>query len=233
MGKQIRLNQERAKTDAELIRELHASALKYDTYANKKLLYIYRASGKNSPYESYEVFFGKENFMHLAGFKKRKIGATDFYSKCLLGTLHLYEAEFKESRKASSAKLDALQTLLDYRHVKIYKIGDADLIREKNRFETGLGNYFGIIGFDRRKQPPALPVPVTVMKRSISDYVSCPKNVIAILMKDSGSRLYDTVVGCVSDGIKMSSLPEDIRAKIDPSLAPVIKLLPANTQSDN
>lgn len=198
--------------------DLHAAARKYHIYENKKILYIYRSNRKDAPYESYEAFFGKENFMHLAGFKKGTISAAEFYNRCLLNTLHICDAEFKESRKAASAKLDVLQMLLDYRHVKIYKAGDADLIREKNRFETGIGNGGGILGFDRRKQPPALPVPVTVMKRPLTDYVSQPKNVVAVLIKNYDSDYYDGVVGCVANGIKANVLPHKIQAKILPSL---------------
>lgn len=218
MGRQIRLNREYAKTDAELLCDLYAAAGKYQLYVNKKILYIYRSNRKDAPYESYEVFFGKENFMHLAGFKKRIIGAAEFYDRCLFHTLRICDVEFKESRKAASAKLDVLKMLLDYRHVKIYKAGEADLVREKNRFETGIGNAGGILGFDRRKQPPALPVPVTVMKRPLTDYVSQPKNVIAVLIKNSNSDYYGEVVGCVANGIKENVLPGEIQAKIMPSL---------------
>ena len=162
MSKSIRLNQQHAKTDAELLNALHASAKKYSMFADNKLLYIYRANTKNAPYKCYEVFFGRDNFIHLVGFKRDKINATQFFEKCNSQTIQLHEATFKENRKAASAKLEAIEQLLDYRHVKIYKIGNADLIKEKNKFEVGLGNASGIIGFDRRKPLPALPIPVTV-----------------------------------------------------------------------
>lgn len=78
MSKSIRLNQQHAKTDAELLNALHASAKKYSMFADNKLLYIYRANTKNAPYKCYEVFFGRDNFIHLVEFKRDKINATQF-----------------------------------------------------------------------------------------------------------------------------------------------------------
>lgn len=222
MGKQIRLNQEIAKSDPELLKALHLSAQKYGQYAGHKILYIFRSSGKEAPYEDYEVYFGKENFMHLAGFKKGKISATEFFEKCLKDEIELSEVFFKENRKASSAKLDVLPVLLDYRHVKIYKMGDADLITEKNKFEVGLGNNTGIMGFDHRVPAPALPVPTTAMKRSILDYVSKPKNVVAILLKKNDEKYYSHVIGSVASGIKREELSVHIANKIDAGLEHII-----------
>ena len=82
MSKSIQLSQERAKTDQEILSALQSSALKYKLYADCKLLYIYRANKKEAPYEDYEVYFGPENFIHLVGFKREKIGALQFFNKC-------------------------------------------------------------------------------------------------------------------------------------------------------
>ena len=51
MGKQIRLCQERAKNDLELLKALNKSVLEYDKYVNHKILYIYRSKQKDAPYE--------------------------------------------------------------------------------------------------------------------------------------------------------------------------------------
>lgn len=214
MGTPIRLSQQKAKSDSKLLRDLHYAAMEYNKYANHKILYIYRARQSGAIYKDYEVYFGKENFIHLVGFKKGKIGANDFYDKCLLGTLKLHEVQFKENRKAASAKLDAIQNLLDYRHCKIYKMNEADIITQKNKFEVGLGNNAGIMGFDKRIAGASLPIPVTVMKRPITDYVSNPENVVAIFMKEKNGDFYDTVIGCVSSGILKADLPKSIQAKI-------------------
>ena len=104
-------------------------------------------------------------------------------------------------------------------------MGSADLIKEKNKFEIGIGNNSGIMGFDRRKSFQTLPIPVTVMKRPLTDYVSNPENVVAILMKDKNAKFYDTVIGCVSKGILIDELPKHIQSKISKKIYPRITLL--------
>ena len=104
----IRLNHETAKTDREILFLLYEAAQEYNVYVNKKLLFIFREKKQDAPYECYEVFYGKENFIHLAGFKRKKIDAKVFFDKCLSRSVSLHEVDFKENRKATSSKLDIL-----------------------------------------------------------------------------------------------------------------------------
>ena len=69
-----------------------------------------------------------------------------------------------------------------------------------------------------------LPIPVTVVKRQITDYVSNPQNVVAVLMKDPSEGFYNTLVGCVKRGLSMESLPKEIRRKITPDAPPELRL---------
>lgn len=224
MGRKIRLNAEESFNDERLLVELKKSAERYNRYTNKKILFIYRKDMKSSSeYMCYEVFFGEENFIHLAGFQSDKIDASTFFTKCLLGTLSPKELTFKESRKAASSKLSILPELLDYQYVKLYMIGKKDLETLKNKFEVGLGNCQGIIGFDKRNLYPPVPIPVTAMKRPLQDYVSNPMRIVTILMKNKTDDYYNTVLACVSSGIEVSDLPKYILQKIDGSLHPKIK----------
>ena len=50
----------------ELLSKLHKSAILYSEYADTTLLFIFRES-RTAVYDYYEVRFGKNNFMHLAG----------------------------------------------------------------------------------------------------------------------------------------------------------------------
>ncbi len=223
MGREVRLNAEESFNDERLLVELKKSAERYNRYANKKVLFIYRKDMKpSSEYMCYEVLFGEENFIHLAGFQSDKIDASTFFTKCLLGTLSPKELTFKESRKAASSKLSILPELLDYHYVKLYMIGKKNLETLKNKFEVGLGNYQGIIGFDKRNLYPPVPIPVTAMKRPLQDYVSNPMKILAILMKNKTDISYNTVVACVTSGIEVSDLPKYISEKIDGSLYPKI-----------
>lgn len=61
-------------TDLQLLAQLHLGAKIYSKYAESALLLIF-GGGKNKPYEAYEVFAHKYNFMHLAGVKSQTLGA--------------------------------------------------------------------------------------------------------------------------------------------------------------
>lgn len=67
----------RSLTDKEFIEKLKNGAELYSMYSDKDLLFLYRHSKKSS-YECYEVHFGKENFMHLAGIKSKTLSAIEF-----------------------------------------------------------------------------------------------------------------------------------------------------------
>lgn len=215
--KNYRLVHEESKTDSELIKLLHEAAVRYERYLNQNLIFIFHESAKNPVYDYYEVYFGKENFIHLAGFARGDISASEFFDKCLSGSILLKEVRFSENRKSASAKLGVLSGLLDYRHTKVYRIGNADLITLKNRFELAVGHGNGLMGFDQRSST-GLPVPVTVLNRSITDFVSTPQILVVVLAKSRGEKYYTRIIGCPNSGFPIAVLPEGIRKKISPDL---------------
>jgi len=58
----------RILTPEELVDILCKSAKLYSEYADTTLLFIFREK-KSDEYDYYEVKFGRNNFMHLAGIK--------------------------------------------------------------------------------------------------------------------------------------------------------------------
>ena len=217
----IRLNHEIAKSEDEIIRLLKAAAESYNRYLNKKLLFIFHENKKDPIYDCYEVFFGKENFIHLSGFSRGDISALEFFDKCLDGSLLLKEARYSENVKSASAKLDVLSNLLDYKNAVIYRMGEADFITLKNRFEVAIGRDNGLMGFDKRKN--GLPIPVTVIKGDLYDYVSTPQKVVAVLAKNKYDEYYDTLLGGPKQGLVVSVLPEKIRKKLSPNVSAILK----------
>lgn len=216
----FRASYEPDKDDKTISKELVSSAQQYSLYADKAVLFIYRDNKPSLPYEHYEAFFGKNNFIHLTGFRRKRdpnsTSAARFYDHCLNGTINIKKFDYSDSKQSASGKLGVLPELLDITKMKMFKMGASDLITLKNQFEIGLGNTRGIIGFDRRKEKPYLPVPVTAMNRSILEFVSKPQNVVAILLRDPDAAYYDKLIGCVTNGILLSDLPEDVRKKISP-----------------
>lgn len=60
----------KALTPEELLSKLCKSATIYSEYADTTLLFIFREK-KSEACDYYEVRFGKNNFMHLAGIKSQ------------------------------------------------------------------------------------------------------------------------------------------------------------------
>ena len=71
----------RILTSTELLTILCKSATLYSEYADTTLLFIFREK-KSDAYDFYEVRFGKNNFMHLAGIKSETLNAVEFYKAC-------------------------------------------------------------------------------------------------------------------------------------------------------
>ena len=65
----------RGLSPKELLSILHKSAVLYSEYADTTLLFIFREK-RDSAYDYYEVRFGKNNFMHLAGIRSETVSAT-------------------------------------------------------------------------------------------------------------------------------------------------------------
>lgn len=233
----IRISVQPAKTNEQLKKDLRNSAERYSSYVDKKILFVYRENRDGAPYECYEVFYGKENFIHLAGFKRlpefNSSSAESFYKHCLAGTIKIKKFRFSDSRQSASGKLDVLPDLLDYKNAKIYKIGDADLISLKNKFEIAIGSIRGIMGFDKRSNKHDVAVPVTVMNRPLSDFVSHPYNVIAVFSKNEHDSFYDTLVGAISRRLLFDVFPDNIKRMIAPDLIKKLIDAQATPQSNN
>ena len=111
----------------KIISSLGSAASLYSRYADRQLLFIFRNS-KNDTYEYYEVYFGKRNFMHLAGIKSKTMDAIAFYEACLNGNVTLEDCTPSHDMSTMLAKISVLKTLLDFKNAKLYKIGKKDLV---------------------------------------------------------------------------------------------------------
>lgn len=203
----------KAKTIEEIKRMLHLSAAVYSNVCNKQVLFIYRKNSKNEEYKYYETYFGKENYIHLVGCCSNKfITAEQFYDKCLeTDDIPIEYITYKESRLATSNKLEVFTSLFKFPYIKLYKIGKHDKINEKNNFQIGIGNSMsnGVLGFTKYNK---LPVPTTILVNSLSEYTTSEENVLAILCKSS--KKYDTIIGCIKSGLLIEDLPKSLQNKL-------------------
>ena len=106
---------------------LHKSARMYSEYADTTLLFVFREK-KADAYDYYEVQFGRNNFMHLAGIKSKNYSATDFYEACLAGVINKADCTPSRDYNTLYAKVSIMMQLLDLKKSKCYKIGEKDLI---------------------------------------------------------------------------------------------------------
>ena len=89
----------RILTSEEMLTILRKSATLYSEYVDTTLLFIFRKS-KSDSYDYYEVRFGKNNFMHLAGIKSGSLNANEFYEACISG--EITREQCKPRRDAST-----------------------------------------------------------------------------------------------------------------------------------
>ena len=115
----------RALTPDELLSILCKSAKLYSEYADTTLLFIFREK-KTDEYDYYEVRFGKNNFMHLAGIKSKKMSANEFYEACIKGKITRDACNPRRDANTMYSKVAIMEQMLDLRHSKCYKIGEKD-----------------------------------------------------------------------------------------------------------
>ncbi len=188
----------RALTPDELLSILCKSAKLYSEYADTTLLFIFREK-KTDVYDYYEVRFGKNNFMHLAGIKSKKMSANEFYEACIKGKITRDACNPRRDANTMYSKVAIMEQMLDLRHSKCYKIGEKNLVTRENDFEMATGNSNGVMGYDSRIKikgtdkvdKTKASVPTTLLNNSITDYCSRPQKIMFILQKSDEESTYN------------------------------------------
>lgn len=192
-----RVQNTRILTPDELLSILCRSAKLYSEYADTTLLFIFREK-KSDSYDYYEVRFGKNNFMHLAGIKSETLSAKDFYEACLEGAITRYDCNPRRDANTMYSKVAIMEQMLDLRNSKCYKIGEKDLATRDNDFEMATGNSVGVMGYDSRVKIKGTdkldrtksPIPTTILNNAITQYCSKPQKIMFILQKAEGESTY-------------------------------------------
>lgn len=199
-------------SDVNLIRKVRAAAKIYRQYAEKDVLIVY-AKSKNGPFFTYEFHAGNENFQHLAGIKSPK-GAEVFFHRCLDDVVKLTRDEIvpRENIKITSAKIDVLPMALDLTKAKAYRFGEKNLITLFNSFEMAIGNTQCIMGFGKRSYQ--LPIPITVMDRSIYEFCAEVCSIFLIMLKSTSDEKYSGIFYEITKNIiQKANFDEDVRKK--------------------
>ncbi len=193
-----RVQNTRTLSSDELLSILCKSAKLYSEYADTTLLFVFREK-KSDAYDYYEVRFGKNNFMHLAGIKSETLSANEFYEACMKETITREACNPRRDANTMYSKVAIMEQMLDLRNSKCYKIGEKDLVTRDNDFEMATGNSSGVMGYDSRIRIKGTdkvdrtksPIPTTLLNNSITDYCSRPQKIMFILQKADGESTYN------------------------------------------
>lgn len=185
-------------TPAELLTVLCKSAALYSEYADTTLLFIFKKK-KADAYDYYEVRYGKNNFMHLAGIKSETLSAVEFYEACEKGIIKREDCNPRRDSNTMYAKVTVMEQMLDLRNSKCYKIGTKDLVTRDNDFEMATGNASGVVGYDSRIKKKRTQIvddskasiPTTLLNNPITYYCTRPQKIMFILQKYDGESTYN------------------------------------------
>ena len=188
----------RMLTPAELLTVLCKSAALYSEYADTTLLFIFREK-KADAYDYYEVRYGKNNFMHLAGIKSETLSAVEFYEACEKRIIKREDCNPRRDANTMYAKVAVMEQMLDLRNSKCYKIGAKDIVTRDNDFEMATGNASGVVGYDSRIKKKGTQIvdeskasiPTTLLNNPITDYCTRPQKIMFILQKYDGESTYN------------------------------------------
>lgn len=195
-----RVQNTRVLTSEELLQILHKSAILYSEYADTTLLFIFREK-KSDAYDYYEVRFGKNNFMHLAGIKSETLSANEFYKVCMEGTITRKDCSPRRDANTMYSKVAIMEQMMDLRNSKCYKIGEKNLVTRDNDFEMATGNSNGVMVYDSRIKLKGTnqldrtqkPIPTTLLNKSITNYCLRPQKIMFILQKTDRERTYNAL----------------------------------------
>lgn len=200
-----------------LIKKIRQAAKVYNKYVDKDILMVY-AKSKKGPFFSYEFHAGKQHFQHLAGVQSPN-GATAFFERCLddVNVLRRDEITVKENIHKTSSKISILANALDLTKSRMFRCGNKDLITLSNSFDVAIGTAEHVMGIDKRSYK--LPIPVTVMDRSIYEFCSEVSQIYLIMLKDVGKAKYiDIFYEITNDIIHKANFDVDILSLIDDTL---------------
>ena len=183
---------------ADLLNILYKSATLYSKYADTTLLFIFREN-KSAPYDYYEVRYGKDNFMHLAGIKSKTLSAVEFYEACEKRIIKREDCNPRRDLNTMYSKLAIMEQMLDLKNSKCYKIGVKNLVTRNNDFEMATGNASGVIGYDSRIKKKGTQIidktkasiPTTLLTNPITDYCIRPQKIMFILQKYDEENTYN------------------------------------------
>lgn len=177
-------------TKQQAARIIMDCAAKYESeLEGRSLLFI--LTNKHKQVSDLEVFFNRNNFLHLTGIKlNQAITATDFYRRCIEHRLSDDDFEFSADG-TTQLKLEILPHLM-VKDLAAKMVGNYDGNNPKLYTEKLAGNIKGCIGFIQTQNQ--INVPNTVLNVNIRTITNLPLRVIATYRKQREESSYSELV---------------------------------------
>jgi len=207
-------------SDEELLESIYRAASEYSNLIGKSYLVV--GKNKKSEYFWFQCQFDKKNFMHLLGIESKKYNATEFYDKCYAYShgkgVGITVADCMSSRNHSrttiNEKSSCCADMLRIQEAKYMKVGLKEKISQYVDFTYGYGSE-ATLGF---KAIGATAIPITMIPKSIDEFVNMKYKIIFVLYKKIGEEKYHCVLSEVKKGLYMqlkSEFPEGLKSMIE------------------
>ncbi len=204
-------------SDEKLLEEIYKAAGEYAKLIGNSYLII----GKNrkTDYFWFQCYFQKKHFMHLLGIDSKTLSADGFYEKCQLynknKTMGISILDCQPSRNHTrisiSEKTSCCAQILRLEDAKYMKVGFKNKISQHVDFSFGYGN-MATLGF---KVVGDAAFPVTLIPKSIDEFVTEKHKIIFVLRKAYSNSKYAEVIMETKEGLFLelySEFPDELKS---------------------
>lgn len=207
-------------SDADLLYAIHKAASVYSHLIGNSYLLI--GKNKKSDYFWFQCYFEKKHFMHLLGLNNKVLGATAFYEKCDAYNKGIDKGitiadcipSRNHSRITVNEKSSCCADILRIEDAKYMKVGIKDKMNQYVDFTYGYGSD-AVLGF---AQQGNMCFPITLIPKSIDNFVTQKYRVIFVLKKKIESDKYKTVLSEIKKGLLKDlyvEFPDTLKNVID------------------
>lgn len=190
-------------SDEALLKAIYRATSEYSNLIGNSYLII--GKNKTSNYFYFQCYFEKKHFMHLLGIDCKTMSATEFYEKCDLYNkgkgAGISIADCTPSRNHNrttiNEKCSCCSDILHIQDAKYMKVGRKDKISQYVDFTYGYGNE-ATLGF---KEQRGISFPITLIPRSIDEFVTRKYKIIFVLIKKTGEEKYRKILMEIKKGL--------------------------------
>lgn len=178
----------------KLITELIKASHNYSYYCGKGYLFLCLDKNDIDNMLVYVARYEPSSFMHLCGIKSIDLSAIDFYRCCLDSSITIGECTpaYDHTLSDVSEKVSILSSLLNIKNLKMFRADNPDIQPPKAKFDLGIGNNTGFIGYRYDKVIMKF-IPVTNMPQPLSKYCFDPQKISMAFSKNFEEESYKTI----------------------------------------